>query len=74
MAAPLLSDQHVYHHNDPVQPKVRLSVEKNTKGYNWSVEISYASSVDEAIRLMVEAEGELQKRFGAKVEGPVLPV
>lgn len=56
--------QHVYHHNDPTQPKITLGIEKNTKGYNWSVSVSGASGVAEALVLLNAANEELKAQYG----------
>lgn len=57
-------EQHVYHHSDPAQPKVTVSVEKNTKGYNWSASVNGAATVEEAMNMLKEAEKALNKEYG----------
>jgi hypothetical protein len=61
----------VFHHSDPSPAKVTVSVEKNTKGYNWSASVSGAASVDEAMKMLTEAESALRKKYGEPL--PVLP-
>ena len=62
------NEQHIYHHNDNDAPKVNVSVEKNTKGYNWSATIVGASTVEQAIEMVVKANQELTKKFGIQQE------
>ena len=59
-----MEDQHVYHHYDnPVQEKVRVKLERNTKGYNYEISTS-GETVDEALGLIREAEGKLKAEYG----------
>jgi hypothetical protein len=60
-------EQHIYHHYDNDGAKINVSTEKNTKGYNWSVTVTGASSIAEACRLLFQAEQELQKQYGQPV-------
>ena len=57
------SEQHVYQHNDATA-RVSMKVERNSRGYNYEAGVSGATSVDEAMRLLTEAEGALKKRYG----------
>lgn len=57
-------EQHVYHHNVSDGPKVNLSFEKNTKGYNWSATVVGSTSVEEAMELLKKADAELSLKFG----------
>jgi hypothetical protein len=60
-----MNEQHIYTHSEPTTPKVNLSVEKNTKGYNWSVTVVGAASVEEALLLLAEAQAVMTAQFGA---------
>ena len=57
-------EQHVYQHSDATL-RINLKVERNSKGYNWETGVTGATSVDEAMRVLAEAEGALKKRYGA---------
>lgn len=57
-------DQHIYHHNDNDGAKVNVSFEKNSKGYNFSATVVGASSVEEAMKLLFEANKALAAEFG----------
>lgn len=46
--------QHVYHHNDSDHPTVNVSVEKNSRGYNYSATVIGCKTVAEAIKLLTE--------------------
>ena len=56
--------QHVYHHSADEGAKINAKVERNSKGYNWEVTVTGASSPDEALALIEEAEAKLKARFG----------
>ena len=60
------TEQHVYHHNDG-KAKVSVGIERNTKGYNWSVSVSNASSVQEALALLEEARTQMANSYGEPV-------
>lgn len=53
----------VHHHRDDDGPRINVSVEKNSKGYNWSATVTGARSVQEAINLIAEAEEGLKYQF-----------
>ncbi len=58
--------QHIYHHYpEPVGAKVNVKVEKNSKGYNWEITITGAASVEEALVMISEADGNLNATYGA---------
>ena len=60
-----MEDQHVYHHNDANQePTINTSVEKNTKGYNYSATVVGARSVEEAMKLQTEIIDSLARVYG----------
>ena len=63
-----MEEQHVYHHTVNDGPKVNLKVEKNSRGYNYEVTVSGASSTDEAMAITKDAEAKLAAQYGA-VEG-----
>lgn len=59
-----MDEQHVYHHNVSDGPKVNVKVEKNSRGYNFEVTVTGASSVDEALKVVVDAETKLKAAYG----------
>lgn len=54
----------VYHHRDDDGPRITLGLEKNTKGYNWSVTVTGNASLDTMERILYEAELRLRGRYG----------
>lgn len=66
---PAPTEEHIYHHYDNDGPRVNVSAEKNTKGYNWSATVTGARSVEEAIALLTDAEAKLAEAFGQPVTG-----
>ena len=62
---PTPAEGHVYHHSDKSGLGVNVKVEKNTKGYNWEVTVTSASSVAEALMVLNDAETSLQAMYGA---------
>lgn len=58
---------HVYHHSDNDGAKVSVKAEKNTKGYNWEISVSGASSVEEAMAKLKDAESQLKAEYGERV-------
>ena len=64
---PLSGVSHVYHHGHETAVKVNVKIEKNTKGYNWSATVEGASSVDEAMALLKEADGRLRVEYGTEL-------
>ena len=55
---------HVYHHRDDDRPRINVSVEKNSKGYNWTVTVTSAADLDQAIRIIGDAEERLRNYYG----------
>lgn len=62
------NDQHIYHHNEPHEPQVNMSIEKNSRGFNYTVTVINARSVAEAIALLREAREKLEAELGAVKE------
>jgi len=54
-----------YHHFTPQQPEVKVSVEKNTKGFNYGVEISHCTSVEQAMKMLEHAMVALRANYDA---------
>ena len=44
--------EHVWHHSQPPEPHVSVSAEKNSKGWTWSVSVSGAESVEQAMAML----------------------
>ena len=61
-----MDEQHVYHHNVSDGPKVNLKVERNSRGFNWEVTVTGASSADEALSILKDAEAKLAAQYGEK--------
>lgn len=59
--------QHIFHHNDNSGPKIHVSAEKMSKGYNWKASVEGAASVEEALALVEKAEKGLRTLYGEKV-------
>jgi hypothetical protein len=66
---PDLTAQHVYHHNDSDGLRVNMSIEKNSRGYNYSVTVVGAKTVEEGLAVIKEAEEKLKEEYGISVEG-----
>jgi hypothetical protein len=62
--APAQNQVEVHHHRADDGPRVNVSVEKNSKGYNWSATVTGAANVQEAINLVADAEEGLKHQFG----------
>jgi hypothetical protein len=58
------AEQHVYHHTEPSPAKINVKIERNTKGYNFEVTVTGASSVDEALALISDANAKLKEQYG----------
>lgn len=63
--AGLERQQHVYHHNDAT-PRIDMKVERNSRGFNYEAKVAGATSVEQAIGLLGEAETALRKRYGVQ--------
>lgn len=66
--------QHVYHHSEENVTTLNIGIEKNTKGFNWSVTVVGAKSVEEAIQLISEANFALKKSYGDDNTKPMTDV
>ncbi len=55
--------QHIYNHYDKQCVTLNVKVEKNTRGYNFEVTVIGASSVDEAMALIKDAETKLRYAY-----------
>lgn len=58
------NESHIYHHNDPSQPSISTSAERNTKGYNFSFGVSGCRTVAEAMEILDKLRGEMEHRYG----------
>ena len=56
-------EQHIFNHYDPQGPKINVKVEKNSRGYNFEVTVTGASSVDEALALVHDADTKLRLEY-----------
>jgi hypothetical protein len=60
------NDQHVYHHNDSDGLRINMSIERNSRGINYSVTIVGAKSVVEGMTALKEAETSLKSEYGVQ--------
>jgi len=60
-----MEEQHVYHHNDNDGPRINVKVVQNTKGFNYEATVTNASSVEEAMKLLVDAQTQLAEKYGS---------
>lgn len=58
------AEAHIYHHRDDDGPRINVAVEKNSKGYNWTVTVTSARDLDQALRIIGDAEQRLRDHFG----------
>jgi hypothetical protein len=63
-----MEEQHVYTHNENDHVSVNLSVERNTKGYNYSATVVNAKSVEDGMVLIKNAIKLLEFEYGKKDE------
>ena len=61
-----MEEQHVYHHNDSDGARINVKVEKNSRGFNYEATVTGASSVEEAMSLLKEAESRLKAEFASE--------
>ncbi len=63
-----MDDIHHYHHyeNAPAPVKVNAKVEQNSRGLNYEVTVTGASTPEEAARLAKEAMQRLKAEFEAE--------
>ncbi len=59
-------EQHIYTHSDSDGARITVKVEKNTKGFNYEAAVSGATTVEEAMALLKDAQAKLQAEFGDK--------
>lgn len=57
-----MEEQHIYNHSDR-PARVNVTVERNTKGFNYGATVVDATSVEEALTLLDEALAGLRARF-----------
>ena len=60
-----MDDQNIYHHYDNDGLRINMSIEKNSRGFNYSVTIVGAKSVVEAMGALKEAEATLKAKYGS---------
>jgi hypothetical protein len=58
-----MEDQNIYTHYCTT-PKVTVSVERNTKGYNYSASVNGCETVEEAMKILMDAEIQLKTVYG----------
>ncbi len=60
-----MDDVHHYHHyeNSPASARVNAKVEQNSRGLNYEVTVTGASTPEEAARLAKEAMRQLKAEF-----------
>lgn len=64
-----MEEQKLYHYsNVTVTPSINMKVEKNSRGYNYEVSVVGVESVDDALKLIKEAEAKLKAEYGEKPE------
>lgn len=68
-----MEEQHIYHHYDNDGLRINMSIEKNSRGFNYSVTIVGGKSVDEAMATLKMAESYLKAEYSAD-EPNVKPV
>lgn len=56
--------QHVYHHTDNDGPRINTSVERNSKGYNYTATVTGARSPEEAMQLLAATLAQLRDLLG----------
>jgi len=62
MALPIpANEQHIFHHSEGI--KLNLSVEKNSRGYNYSATVTNSATVEEAMTVLKDAVSRLRKEF-----------
>ena len=59
---------HVYHHTVS-ETKVNMKLEKNSKGFNYEVTVTGASTADEALEIIRDAEQKLYAAYGQPATG-----
>ncbi len=58
------TEQHVWHHQDQAGTRINTTLEKNTKGYNFSIVVVNAVDPDQALDLIEQTRAELALRYG----------
>lgn len=61
-------EQHIFHHSDTDGVRVNMSIEKNSRGFNYSVTVVGAKTVEEGMRALQEAEAALKAEYGISAE------
>ena len=59
-----MEEQHIYHHSDSDGARINVKVEKNTKGFNYEATVTGAQTVEEAMKLLKDAESQLKATYG----------
>jgi hypothetical protein len=59
-----MEEQHVYHHNDAI-PKINVSVERNSRGRNWTATVMNAPDIETAMELLQKLTGSLERAYGS---------
>lgn len=60
------TEQHVYHHSEPTEPRVNVSVERNSRGFNVSATVVGARTPGEALDLLRITMKQLSVEYGEK--------
>jgi len=58
-----MDDQHVYQHTDKA-PRINVSVEKNSRGRNWTATVVDAQDVETAMALLKQVTDSLERAYG----------
>ena len=61
-------EQHVFYHHEKAEylPVVSVTIEKNTKGFNYSASVSGCATVEQAMQLLNDAADKLAARYGVE--------
>lgn len=61
-----MEDQNIYHHYDNDGARVSVKVERNSRGFNYEASVSGAKTIEEAMDLLLKAQGKLNEYYGQK--------
>lgn len=57
-------EQHVWHHQEQAAARVNVTLEKNTKGYNFAVTVMNCADPDQALDMLEATRAELARTYG----------
>ncbi len=58
------NEQHIWHHQEQATMRLNVTLEKNSKGYNFSVVVVNAPDCELALDVLDQARSELANRYG----------